>query len=251
MPSQTYDKLLTRNYIFIDEALQHTIKSKTIFFAGCGLSSQLALLCVRTGFVNFVLSDGDTVEVSNFNRQAFNRNDLGKNKAKVLGDKINEIHDSCKIDIYETMLKSNQDIYPLIKKSDLVINTVDFGDASQIINKESIKQKKPVFMPLNVGYGAILIVIRNEEELADLSIHSNEINQIQHLYNIKKIQLSNYLLSKAPEIFQKYQQKNYFPQIGIAAYLASAITVRAILDYIKGVLRGDKNIFYYDLAELQ
>jgi len=245
-----YKQKSSRNYFFIGDKLQSKIRRSKIFFAGCGLSSQIAHLSVRTGFENFIFADGDVVESSNLNRQAFNSDDVGANKARILCNKIIQINPSCKITLVDHMLQADEEIANLVRQSDFVINTVDYGGVSKLINSIAVSFKKVVLLPLNVGFGAILIVVRNSKELSELGEHMNEITQIQHLHLSKKLHLSEYLLKNSDRIFREYRIKKYYPQLGIAAYLASSITVRAIINLLDGTLPEERNSFYYDLASL-
>ena len=68
---------------FLSSEDQHAIAQTRVLLAGCGLGSNIAVLAARTGFSRFTIADGDVVDSSNLNRQAFRVEHLGRNKAEV------------------------------------------------------------------------------------------------------------------------------------------------------------------------
>ena len=86
--------LFSRNWAFIPQDVQQALDASCIFAAGAGLTSTIAVLACRTGFGTFILADGDQVENSNLNRQAFFRRQIGENKAVAAAELLREIrHD--------------------------------------------------------------------------------------------------------------------------------------------------------------
>lgn len=58
-----------RNRLYIQEEEQEIIKNTPILFAGCGIGSNIVECALRFGFENITIVDGDTIELSNLNRQ--------------------------------------------------------------------------------------------------------------------------------------------------------------------------------------
>jgi len=79
-----YDEFTSRNYMYIFSELQSIIRNTSIAFLGTGLCSGIAEQCERLGFVSLYLHDGDTVSLSNLNRQSFEFVDIGNNKVSIL-----------------------------------------------------------------------------------------------------------------------------------------------------------------------
>src|SRR5215472_3121838 len=69
--------LLSRNWGLISPEVQARLRDQVILAAGVGLRSEMVVQACRLGFRNFILADGDTVEVSNLNRQAFTHAQVG------------------------------------------------------------------------------------------------------------------------------------------------------------------------------
>src|SRR5690348_17290059 len=76
-PSFNWTPMFSRNWAFIAPQVQASLDRQVIFAAGVGLASVVATLACRTGFSRFILADGDVVDVSNLNRQAFGLADVG------------------------------------------------------------------------------------------------------------------------------------------------------------------------------
>jgi tRNA A37 threonylcarbamoyladenosine dehydratase len=95
-----YAELVCRNMGFLNAQEQEKIKKTKILIAGCGLGSNIATVAGRTGFSHFILVDGDKVEITNLNRQAFRLNQVGMNKAEATGQLIKEINDQAEIEIF-------------------------------------------------------------------------------------------------------------------------------------------------------
>ncbi|HEY7343732.1 MAG TPA: ThiF family adenylyltransferase, partial [Ktedonobacterales bacterium] len=86
-----FDDLFSRNWAFITPEIQHILDHTCLFAAGAGLSSTIVTLACRTGFGSFILADGDNVELSNLNRQAFFRRQIGENKATATAELLRDI----------------------------------------------------------------------------------------------------------------------------------------------------------------
>src|SRR5262244_2613762 len=83
--------LFSRNWAFISPELQQRLNETTLFAAGVGLASRICEIACRTGFGRFILADGDRVERSNLNRQAFTSYQVGQNKADATADVLHKI----------------------------------------------------------------------------------------------------------------------------------------------------------------
>jgi len=152
----SYSSLTDRNRGYVSSDLQRKIKETTLLIAGCGMGSGAAICAARMGFEKFILVDGDTVGVSNLNRQFFDMEDVGKYKVHALKKHIEAINpDAQVLAIPENLGEGNtQDI---VSKADIVFDTVDFLDLPAIMRLHSTAHalKKPVFTALNVGFGAL------------------------------------------------------------------------------------------------
>jgi len=230
-----YRDLVSRNFAFIDQSLQSLIKEKRVLFAGCGLGSSIAQLAVRMGFTKFIVADFDEVELSNLNRQAFMTGDIGKNKALQVSTLLTRINPHVKVKTVSERL-SPSNIEQLISEADLIVNTVDFNETVYKINDIATSQGKPVFFPLNVGFGGILLVFNDQTiTLQEMTAGTQgNVDFIRMLArSIKGFDIPSYVLPVVSEL-DMYENQGFLPQTGIAVNITASITVLAMIAYIAG-----------------
>ena len=232
-----YPLLLSRNFALIPEDIQSKIKNLRILLVGCGLGSQIAVLAARLGLQNFVLCDGDRVEASNLNRQAFDFADVGENKAKALRRKILKINPSANIKVIPKFLEDKDEAKLLIKESDVVVNSADPTEIMYQINKIAQQEDKLLLFPLNLGFAGFVLVFTKDsfslESTAGGRFFGNEFY----------LRLINTTLGKLPReleiINQGYGQEIFqgklpSPQIATTTYLTSVLCVNLLLKWLKG-----------------
>ena len=227
-----WSELFSRNIGLLTSKQQAKIRDTLILLIGCGLGSQIATLAARTGFTRFLLCDGDIVEFHNLNRQAFDSGDLGGNKAEVTRKKLLQINPACQIETCPEFVKSKQEIERLISQSDLIINMADPDEAVYLITQEAQRQEKPVFFPLTFGFGGYLLVFSPQspflEEILGKKIYGNGFFERLVRNTVGDL-----------DFMQVYQQvmkeRQFIPQLGISAYITSALVVKAMLGWIEGL----------------
>ncbi len=119
-------------------------KKENILILGIGgVGANVAVILSRAGFSKFTFVDCDKVEESNLIRQMpYSINDIGKNKTKVLTEKI----DSEDIKTINKMILKESDIENEIINADFVVCTLDkpFRVIRRMVNKMCVKYNKPV-----------------------------------------------------------------------------------------------------------
>src|SRR5687768_15478587 len=105
MSKNTFDDgtAFSRNLGFISPFGQKNLRQSTVGVAGLGGTggAQVHALA-RMGIGNFIISDPDTFEVANFNRQAnATMNTLGRSKAEVAKEVILSINPEATVKIIE------------------------------------------------------------------------------------------------------------------------------------------------------
>lgn len=227
--------LVSRNAQFIDTKLQSQLKAKRIFFAGCGLGSNIALLAARAGFSKFVIADFDKVELSNLNRQAFTRNHLQRNKASALRNVLLEIHPDAEVE-YVSYELNPSNVNDFIDRSDLIVNTVDFDATCYAIQDKAISQGKPVLFPLNIGFGGLLLIFTEQtirlQQMTDKATgNANFLKALSK--SIKGYDIPEYV-APALAALDKYDEAGFLPQTGIAANITASLAVTAMIGCIAG-----------------
>ena len=225
----SYKELFSRNLGFITELEQEKIKRNQILLIGCGLGSQIAILVARTGFTRFILCDGDVVEIHNINRQAFSQNHLGRNKAEALRDLILEINPEAEIEVYSQFIKEEKVIRGLVRKSDIIVNMADPTESFYLIERIARNERKSTIHPLNYGFGGWVLVITSESPSIEEILGGCPIGFEFYQQLIQKTGGLNRFPPYFIEFIEKYNELTEgsytFPQLGIAAYLNSALIV--------------------------
>ncbi len=235
------DELYSRNWAFIDEATQTKLSRTTLLTAGTGLGSAVATLAARTGFGRFILADGDRVELSNLNRQAFFRRQIGQNKAVATAELIREISDDAAI---ETILEflTEATLAAPIARSDIVVNTIDFDDPVFLAcNRIARQAGRVVLLPLNLGFGSALYVFTPAsptlEDILAAEIEQGGIDAIKTALVLRAVGSRTQAYMKAT--IAKFLDPGprgwpYDPQLGIATSVAAALTVGAAVAWTEG-----------------
>lgn len=164
----------SRNAGYVDGAAQEKLGRQKILIAGCGLGSVAAELLARTGCRDFVVADGDNVEVHNLNRQMYSHQDVGRNKAEALAARLRAIHPQIQVQAIPKML-TDQNIPSALNGVDAVIDSIDFLDAPAIfsLHRQTRQAGLPLYSSIAAGWGAAAFVFEPNgaslEDLADSS----------------------------------------------------------------------------------
>lgn len=109
------------------------IRSVRVGVAGAGgLGSNCAQLLVRSGFRDFVIVDGDTIEASNLNRQFYFSHQIGQSKAHALRDNLLAINPAlCLRAVVDTVTPRN--VRELFADRQVVIEAFDTPQAKAML----------------------------------------------------------------------------------------------------------------------
>jgi len=232
-----YSDLILRHKKIFPLSLQKKIKKTKIFFVGCGLSSQVALLATRTGFSNFILIDGDKVEAHNLNRQSFRYKHLGQNKAQALASMIKDINPKAKVEFYPIFLKDKKLAIQLIDKSDIIINTADPDEMMYFVNDYSQQTAKTIFFPLNVFWGGYVLVFTLDSLTLKEMLGGKILKGNKFYLTLLEKTFSTFpssLFSFYKKMGKKLLKESYFPQLGAATFLNASIIVSGIIKLLSG-----------------
>jgi len=240
----TYEQLTARNWGYISADLQNTISKSRVLIAGCGIGSQVAQAAVRIGFQNFILLDGDIVDVHNLNRQFFFVDQIGKYKADSLKDNLLKINPSAHVEAGTELLTSqNAPIY--VDKSDIVVDTIDFLDLPAVValHDEAHRQNKTVISSFSAGFGAAVICFPPSNrpnslirEIFDLN-KTGDIGKVSYVERFQKLFISlapgldPQVLEVMGKVFQEMADGRTCPapQISVGAEMVAALCVSACL----------------------
>lgn len=235
------DDLFARNWAFVDPETQRALDAATLLTAGTGLGSLVAVLAARTGFGRFILADGDCVDRSNLNRQAFFSRHLGVNKAVATAEMVRDVRQSISavaIPEYLTELT----LEAPIAQADIVINTIDFDDPVFVAcNQIARRHRRTVLLPINLGWGAALYAFGPDspalEEFLSADLARGGADAIKVALVLRALGASPHAYLAEPlQRFLDASPANWpaDPQLGVAASVAAALTVTAAVQVIRG-----------------
>jgi molybdopterin/thiamine biosynthesis adenylyltransferase len=254
--SSTNQALYSRNWAFIPDDLQDRLARWTLFTAGAGLGSVVAALAARTGVQRFIVADGDVVEESNLNRQAFTRAHLGRNKAEATAAIIQDIQPHAQVEVVTHYLDT-ADCARLVPRADIILNTIDLDTPAFLeLNRIARAAHKPVLFPLNPVWMGTVIVFTAESQSLDEFLDTEHLTIDQVSPRTLTMRLFERIYAQVPGGMPEYMRSiisDYFdqdaarsstaspdtlsarygaPQLGVTAYLTAALTVRALVALI-------------------
>jgi len=140
---------------------QQKLEKASVLVVGCGgLGAPVLYYLTAMGIGNIGLCDGDTVALSNLNRQIlYTLKDIGKSKAKTAAKRIKALNPDLKIRIYDQYIDKNS-AKKIIPNYDIVIDCLDNFETRFILNDICVKMKTPM-IHAGVGefYGQLMTII--------------------------------------------------------------------------------------------
>jgi molybdopterin/thiamine biosynthesis adenylyltransferase len=155
------DSRFSRNIGLISPDEQEKLSRATVVIAGTGTDGGLlAERLVRAGVGSLRLADPEVFEEANLNRQfGCDTTTLGQNKAVVVGRLVQQINPEAKVEIFEQGI-TEENVAGFVEGADIVVDEIEYHrfDLSVLLHRKSRKQGKPVFLAVNVGWGANLFI---------------------------------------------------------------------------------------------
>ena len=255
------DDLFSRNWAFIPPDLQQTLDHTCIFAAGVGLSSTIVVLACRTGFGSFILADGDQVERSNLNRQAFFRRHIGENKATATAELLRDIRPDVDVTVLPHYIE--HDSYRAsLDRATIVINSMDYDNPALFgLARDARARGIPMLVPLNLGWGgAVMVFTADSMSLEDfLGLTSTESldaadvsgRLVAHAFAGAAGGVPPYLAETLADFQVNGANWPCEPQLGAAASLTAAMIVRAATALAaKDAVLVAPAVFHIDLRAL-
>jgi molybdopterin/thiamine biosynthesis adenylyltransferase len=250
--SNLYAELVSRNSPVLDEEEQEAIRRARLSFVGCGLASQIAVGAARLGFTRFSFWDGDTVELGNLNRQAFQREHLGENKAEATARLIRSVNPDATCEIHRDYLCDSLD--EPVSDADIVVNTADFGRVYVELADTAAAAGRHCILPMNLGFGGFTLVVNHSTPLlSELSPHTeSEADFLLTLAdNLRGIALSRRFQTLVPHILDESRRGGPFPQNAVATSMTTSLALYATFCVTVG--RSTKlapDAYHFDLDSL-
>ena len=129
-------------------------KSVAVFGLG-GVGSYVVEGLARSGIGDFILIDGDKVDITNINRQIIaTTKTVGINKVDVEEERIKEINPNAKVIRYAefvTGIESNLELFNAIKNVDYIVDAIDTVSSKIRIIEFAKENNIPVISALGTG----------------------------------------------------------------------------------------------------
>lgn len=123
---------------------QALLNARVLIVGLGGLGSPVALYLAAAGVGELALADGDSVDLSNLQRQiAHTELDLGSNKAQSAADSIAAINSDTTVNLIQQRLDTHQ-LHNCIDQADLVIDATDNAATRMAINAACWRYRKPL-----------------------------------------------------------------------------------------------------------
>jgi adenylyltransferase/sulfurtransferase len=130
---------------------QRRLKEAAVLIVGAGgLGSPAGLYLAAAGIGRIGIADGDTVDLSNLQRQVlFTTADVGKPKAETAAERLHALNPGITLEAHPLRV-SAQNAADLVARYDLVIDATDNFPTRYLLNDACVLGKKPLL------YGAIV-----------------------------------------------------------------------------------------------
>ena len=146
---ELYAELTLRNRGLISQDEQQVLRRATILVAGCGaVGGATVEPLTRAGAEHFILAEPGTYEYNNANRQNMRIQDIGKNKATALAERMPDINPYAKYEVHTDGI-TEANVADLVGRADLIIDGVDVTEppaiqAKYALHREAKRFGKPV-----------------------------------------------------------------------------------------------------------
>ena len=134
------------------EAVEKLAKSKVLLFGVGGVGSFAAEALARAGVGEITLVDGDTVALSNLNRQLVAlRSTIGRSKAEVMAERIRDINPTCRVTPLQVFYgKDNPDAFDF-SACDYVIDAIDSVTSKLLLAERCNLAGTPLISSMGTG----------------------------------------------------------------------------------------------------
>jgi len=238
-----YRQLTDRNRGFINPGEQERLRRYHVAVLGLGLGAQIVELMVRTGFNRITVADGGLIEETNLNRQPWTLPDTGREKTRVLHDRVRTINPHIRLAHHDRMLK-HADIAGLLDEVHIVINAVGIEELPLTveIHRQARARGIPVIEPINAGWcGGLfvfspngpsfeeLIELRDDDDLEALA--ANPAQLLPYWSNLVHQHMPEHLREPMVEYLYQVGQDGYcaLPQLGAGVYITAGVVVTTLV----------------------
>lgn len=126
------------------ESQQKLQNSKVLVIGAGGLGCPILLYLAAAGIGKIGIIDGDTISISNLNRQVlFGESDLGKSKAEIAGAVLCKKYKDLEVQIFNIFI-TTANALEIVRDYDLILDGTDNFETRYLVNDAAFLLKKPV-----------------------------------------------------------------------------------------------------------
>lgn len=142
-----------------DEGQVALSNAKVLIVGMGGLGNPVSLYLAAAGVGTLIIADGDTVDISNLQRQIlFTEQDINKNKADTASEKLQQHNNNITIEVIDEMLDEELCNY-YFPDVDIVIDCTDNINTRYLVNKYCVKHKTPLIVGAATGFDGQQMVV--------------------------------------------------------------------------------------------
>ncbi|MCL9782855.1 HesA/MoeB/ThiF family protein [Vibrio sp. S4M6] len=143
----------------IGESGQANLSESHVLVIGCGgLGCSVALFLAGAGVGKLVISDDDSVDISNLQRQiAFRTDSIGLSKTKMLADQIEMLNPDVSVRTLNKRLKETQ-LKLEVSLADIIIDCTDNFSSRHLVNRICFESRKPLVSGAAIGWKGQFVV---------------------------------------------------------------------------------------------
>lgn len=217
----------SRNRLFVTPEEQSQIAQCKLFFGGSGLGSNIAECALRFGFENICIVDGDTIELSNLNRQNYVNENVGYNKSEVLCNRLRKINPDANITYMVDFLNADN-ISEYLVDTSIAINALDFSsDVPFLFDEYCIEHKIPVLHPYNLSLAGFVTIVDTEETLLSQLGSWNDFELKMGNFIIENLKEKGESIHWLADVVNILKEENQMPlpQLSVGSWITAGLCV--------------------------
>jgi len=239
-----YAELTTRNTPLITPEEQERLRTATILVAGCGSIGGAAVEpLIRLGCENLILAEPDGYDIANMNRQAVRLQDVGRNKAVVIAERMKEINPYATCEVHDHGITA-ENVEDVTSRADLILDGVDVTTKPPLrhkvhLHRHAREKRKVVVSGYDIAGVQMLLVYDYRDpstELLDGKVKLDEVEKLEPFeFLARVIPFTVIPIEIIPELERQVRgEGGGFPQLVYTANLFGVLAVRATIDILAG-----------------
>jgi hypothetical protein len=241
---ELYAELSLRNRGLISLTEQEVLRRATILVAGTGAVGGATIEpLLRAGAEHFILCEPGTFEFNNANRQNMRIQDIGRNKAEAIAEKMRDINPYAEFEVHTDGI-TEANVADVVSRADLIIDGVDVTEppalqAKFALHREAKRFGKPVLGGYDIAgaqWTPVYDYRDSRQKLLDGKLSEKDLPGLTPLGFLSKvISPLKIPVEMIPEIErQLIGQSASMPQLGYTALLFGVLAVRVAFDLLTG-----------------